>query len=204
VPKPSNLSDLASRELTPHPYAMGTQLSTRTAVRRWSVVGVLGIWICAEAGILFGQITLWGTVAAVTVLYMGSMGIWFSHRDSTENLTSNNIVSRRASSSLTGVRTSLSWRAPETYQTANGASMEIGSPEFTNVIHDLAQRVDDPTDIVDSARRAGIKMSLLRVSGSQTPLNLWTAILTRAVRDGKVERLMAEVHRSDDLPEVGQ
>jgi len=70
--------------------------------------------------------------------------------------------------------------------------MEVGSPEFSNLIHDLAGRIDDPTDIIDIARRAGISMSILRSGGSQSPLNLWTAVLTRAIRDGKVERLVAE------------
>ena len=183
---------------------MGTQVSTRTAATMWSIVGVLGIGICTGVGVLFGQVALWGAVAGATVLYIGSMGIWFSHRDSTRSAAVSKKEPYHSNSILPSV-TPASRKAPGTYQTTSETSMEIGSAEFSDLIHDLAQRVDDPSDIVDSARRAGIKMSLLRTSGSQTPLNLWTAILTRAVRDGKVNRLTAEVLRSNDFPpEVNQ
>jgi hypothetical protein len=79
--------------------------------------------------------------------------------------------------------------------------MEIGSTEFTNLIHDLAELIDEPIDIADIARRSGIKMSLLRTGGAQTPLSLWTSVITRAVRDGRVDRIVAEARQFEDVPQ---
>lgn len=190
---------MPDESLAPHPYAMGMQVGRRAAVTRWSIVGVLSIGICAAVGVLFGQVALWGAVAAATVLYIGSMGIWFSHRDSVGGAASSNKELRHATF-VPSLATPPSSGSPGTDRTASETTMQIGSTEFADLIHKLAQQVDDPTDIIDTARRAGIKMSLLRSGGSQTPLNLWTAILTRAVRDGKVDRLISEAYQPIDPP----
>ena len=192
-------SDLARCGAAPHPYAMGSQVSMRVAVTAWSIIGGLGLALCAVVGVLFGQTSLWGAVTAVTALYIGAMAIWFSRRDSSGSATLSKERLRTASSAVPLV-TPITSKPPDAYRIPSETPMEIGSAEFANLIHNLAERVDDPIDIIDSARRAGIKMSLLRSGGAQTPLSLWTAILTRAVRDGKVDRLIAETYQSDDAP----
>jgi hypothetical protein len=136
----------------------------------WSLTGTLAVGLCVVTGVLFGQAALWGSASAAAALYIGAIGIWFSRRGSS-------ITSRSPKASY-----------------VRGIALQIGSPEFSDLIHSLADRIDDPIDIIDIARRAGVKMSSLRSGGSQSPLSLWTAILTQAVRDGKVESLIAEAN----------
>jgi hypothetical protein len=168
---------------------MDEQVKTRTAALSWSISGVLAVGLCVIVGVLFGQTALWGSTSAATALYIGAIGIWFSRRDSPKNSSrGKGGVQRSGQPMSSGVP--ISPKAPY----VRGIVVKIGSPEFSNLIHNLAERIDDPTDVTDTARRAGIKMSSLRSGGSQSPLSLWTTILTQAVRDGKVERLVAEAY----------
>jgi Effector-associated domain 1 len=168
---------------------MDEQVNTRMAAVFWSITGVLAVGLCVVAGVLFGQTALWGATTAVTALYIGSIGIWFSRRDSPNNASGGRGRPQHSRQSMPSATTP----SPEA-SNIGGIVVKIGSPEFSDLIHNLAARIDDPTDIIDIARRAGIRMSSLRSGGSQSPLSLWTAILTQAVRDGKVERLIAEAY----------
>lgn len=170
----------------------------RMASFLWSIIGILAVGLCVGAGLRFGETALWGTVTAATTLYIGAIGIWVSRRGSSnsgelgdERIHSPSPVAKSASPILSA--------SPD----AREVLMKIGSVEYSELIHDLARRIDDPTEIIDIARRAGIRMSLLRSGGSQSPLSLWTTILTRAVRDGKVERLIAEAYSTDEASPGG-
>lgn len=169
---------------------MDEQVNTRMATLFWSIAGVLAAGLCAAAGVLFGQTALWGSASAAAALYIGAVGIWFSRRDSPKTVSGGNggtqISGQPAPSAVPA-----SLKAP---YGRGGVVVKIGSPEFSDLIHDLAERIDDPVDILDIAKRAGIRMSSVRSGGSQSPLSLWTAVLTQAVRDGKVGRLINEAY----------
>jgi hypothetical protein len=167
---------------------MDGQVNTRMTLF-WSITGVLAVGLCVVVGALFGQSALWGSVSAATALYIGAIGIWFSRRGSPGNSGDAERRFQLPSQPMPPAAPILP-SAPH----AKGFALQIGSPEFSDLIHNLAERIDDPTSIIDTARRAGLKMSSLRSGGSQSPLSLWTAILTQAVRDGKVERLIAEAN----------
>jgi hypothetical protein len=178
---------------------MSSQDGARKAIASWSIIGAIAFGCCAVTGILFGQTALWGTAGAMSALYIGALGIWVSRRD---RPPTGSVTSSPASR---GVFVAASY---ENQHETNGAAMDgtnlkVGSPEFAELIHELVDQIDDPVDITDAATRAGIKMSLARTGGPQTPLNLWTAVLTRAVRDGVVDRLMGEAGLSRGLPPAG-
>lgn len=169
---------------------MGEQVRTRRAALFWLITGVLVVSLCAVAGLLYGQAALWGSSGVATAIYIGSIGIWFSRRDSLKNASGGKGGLQLPVRPLTPSAALISSKVPY----ARGIVVKMGSSEFSDLIHNLAERIDDPTDIIDTARRAGIRMSSLRSGGSQSPLSLWTAILTQAVNDGKVERLIAEAN----------
>lgn len=172
---------------------MDEQVNNRMAALLWSVTGVLAVGLCVIAGVLFGQTALWGSASAAVALYVGALGIWFSRRDSLKKESGGKGEARPSGQSIPS-----SVPLPPKAPYVRGIAVKIGSPGFSSLIHHLAERIDDPTDITDTARRAGIRMSALRSGGSQSPLSLWTVILTQAVRDGKVERLVAEAYRTGD------
>jgi hypothetical protein len=178
---------------------MGMPIHTRAAAI-WFAIALIGAGACAAVGLLFGQAALWGSAGTASVLYMGAIAIWFARRDSS---TGKILAGERPFATQEGVLSPVlapSSSAEVLKQAGKTVGMEIGSTEFADLIHALAKRIDDPVDITDTAKRAGLRMELVRTGGTQTPLNLWTAILTRAVKDGRVEQLMAEARRSGAEP----
>lgn len=168
---------------------------SRTAwVSTWASAALVCTALCVTVGILFDEAALWGAAAVVSVLYIGALTIAYSRRPDRSPGTR----SQAASPPLRDGRGTVPPSTGTAISSA-GRSVTIGSPDFSSLAHELAGQVDDPVDILDAARRAGIRMGSLRSSGAQTPLNLWTAVLTRAVRDGCIDRLRAEVARSEDL-----
>jgi hypothetical protein len=152
---------------------MSAQPSLRAAVAVWVIIAVLAIALCVAVGLVFGQTSLWGTVTAVTTLYIGSIAVWFARRNPSQISGSSRASPAMPNDAASFFALTKSKR-PSSDRKAGDVPMEVGSAEFAALIHKLAEEIDDPTDIVDDARRAGIRMSLLRIGGSQTPLSLWT------------------------------